>query len=274
MEMQHVWAVYWSATGTTERAVAWIAEDLSRQLSASRETVDFTLPSGRKQDWTFSPQDLVIFGVPTYAGRVPNVLLPYLNTHFHGNGALAVPIVLYGNRNYDDSLIELRNILETAGFHTVAGAAFVGEHSFSTVLAAGRPDSADRSVADSFARQVAEKIDDLQQAPLKPAFVRGETPIRPYYTPRDRAGNPVDIRKVRPVVGENCIDCGQCARVCPMGSIDPEDLRKYLGICIKCGACIKKCPVGARTIPDERYLYHKTELEQGYARRAEPELFV
>ena len=59
-----------------------------------------------------------------------------------------------------------------------------------------------------------------------------------------------------------------------MGSIDPKDVRNYTGICIKCGACIKNCPKGARTITDERYLYHKTELELGYARRAEPELFL
>jgi len=60
-------------------------------------------------------EDAVVFGVPVYAGRVPNVLLKYLDK-VQGNGALAVPIVLFGNRNYDDALIELRNILEKNGF--------------------------------------------------------------------------------------------------------------------------------------------------------------
>ena len=53
-----------------------------------------------------------------------------------------------------------------------------------------------------------------------------------------------------------------------------EDVRAFRGICIKCGACIKKCPKGAKYYDDPGYLYHKEELELGYARRAEPALFL
>lgn len=274
MKIREVHAVYWSATGTTERMVTHLADALAARLAVPWKTADFTLPEAREKDLRFAGGDLVVFGTPTYAGRVPNVLLPYLTEKIRGDGALAVPVVLYGNRNYDDSLIELRGILERDGLRTVAGAAFIGEHSFSTVLAAGRPDDADFAAADAFAEKVAKKVEGLTALPDGPVAVRGETPVRPYYTPRDRAGNPVDIRRVRPRVGDGCIGCGLCARVCPMGSIDPQRVTEYTGICIKCGACIKKCPMGARYIDDERYVYHKTELEQGYVRRAEPELFL
>lgn len=47
---------------------------------------------------------------------------------------LAVPVVLFGNRNYDDALIELRNILAADGMHPIAAGALLGEHSFSRVL--------------------------------------------------------------------------------------------------------------------------------------------
>ncbi len=57
---------------------------------------------------------------------MPNLLLPYIRDKVKGNGALAVPVSLFGNRNFDDGLIELRNVLEADGFHTVAGGAFVG----------------------------------------------------------------------------------------------------------------------------------------------------
>lgn len=82
---------------------------------------------------------LSVFGTPVIAGRVPNVLLKYL-ADIRGNGALGVPVVLYGNRNYDDALIELRDIMEAGGIRTIAAGAFIGEHSFSKVLGAGRPD--------------------------------------------------------------------------------------------------------------------------------------
>ena len=92
--------------------------------------INFSHPKVRKEEHVFDENDIVVFGTPVIAGRVPNVLLKFLDT-IQGGGAMAIPVVLYGNRNFDDGLIELRNILESRGFHTVAGAAFIGEHSFS-----------------------------------------------------------------------------------------------------------------------------------------------
>lgn len=273
---KRIWAAYFSGTGTTEKMVRTIAERLSEQMKLAAEhqpaEFNFTPPAVRREEKAFQEGDIVVFGVPVYAGRVPNVLLKYLNT-IRGGGALAVPVVLYGNRNYDDALIELRNILEQDGFRTVAAGAFIGEHSFSRILGGGRPDEKDLEIARDFADRVAEKLKG-GEIPEKPVFVRGEDPIRNYYQPRDRRGNPIDIRKVKPKTSEQCIDCKLCAKVCPMGSIDPEHVSEFVGICIKCGACIKKCPMGAKYYDDEGYLYHQHELEEMYKRRAEPEIFL
>ncbi|MDR0817062.1 MAG: EFR1 family ferrodoxin [Clostridiales Family XIII bacterium] len=273
MKPDNVTAAYFSGTGTTEKIVRLIAGRLAEHLGAAPDFHDFTLPASREDVREFCPQDMVVLGVPTYAGRVPNVLLPYLTEKLVGGGALALPVVLFGNRDYDDSLIELRNILEADGFYTVGGAAFAGEHSFSYVLGAGRPDAEDLARAAGFADTVFDRVSALTGVPAEPAFVKGEEPLRPYYTPRDRHGAPVNILKVKPKVNEDCTDCGICAEVCPMGSINPQNVREYTGICIKCGACIKKCPEKARYYDDEGFLYHKTELEEVYVRRAEPELF-
>ena len=106
-------------------------------------------------------------------------------------------------------------------------------------------------------------------------MVRGETPIRPYYTPRDRHGNPINILKVKPKTDpDRCGGCGLCAELCPMGSIDPADVSQVRGICIKCCACVKKCPSGAKYFDDPGYLFHQHELEDVYTRRAENEWFV
>ena len=276
MEIRKVKGLYFSGTGTTEKIVARVTAELARRLGAERTIYDFTTPAARQLDQFFSADTLAVVGVPVYAGRVPNVLAPYLKEKVRGEGdGLAIPIVLYGNRNFDDGLIELRDILEADGLRTAAAAAFIGEHSFSRTLAAGRPDERDLESADAFARAAAEKIAALAALPDAPVHVRGETPLRPYYTPRDRQGNPVNILKVKPKTDpEKCVQCGLCARLCPMGSIAPADPSAVKGICIKCCACVKKCPAGAKYYDDERYLYHQHELEEGFARRAEPELFL
>ncbi len=273
MKIRRVWAVYFSGTGTTQNVVTRLADNLGSALGAERAEYDFTLPGARTEPMRFAAGDLVVFGTPVYAGRVPNVLLKYLDT-IEGGGALAIPVSLFGNRNYDNALIELRNILERRGLHPVAAGAFVGEHSFSTILGAGRPDSADTTVIDAFAAKAAEKIRGLPEGVVPELVAVKGDPEAGYYQPRDRQGNSIDIRKVKPLVNERCTDCKVCAKVCPMGSISLEDVRVYTGICIKCGACIKKCPEQARYYEDKDYLYHQHELEAEYTWRAEPEVFL
>ena len=206
---------------------------------------------------------------------VPNVLLPYLTGKVRGSGTPAVPVVLFGNRAFDDSLMELRNILTANGFMPVAAAAFVGEHSFSRTLGAGRPNAADMTQMDNLARAAAQKIQDLAALPAVPVPVAGQEPLRPYYTPRDRHGAPINILKVKPRTDmTKCSGCGLCAVRCPMGSIDPADVSQVNGICIKCCACVKGCPSGAKYFDDPGYLYHQHELEDIYSRPAENALFA
>lgn len=276
MEIKTVWAVYFSGTGTTEKVATHLAQTLAKALGAEYQAHDYTQPAGRANELRFGPEELVVLGTPVYAGRVPNLLLPFVQNSIHGDKTLAVPVVLYGNRNFDDGLIELRNVLEADGFHTVAGGAFVGEHSFSRTLGAGRPDAQDMALVEELAHKTAEKVKGLERAPEIPAYVAGCDPIRPYYTPRDRHGEPIkDFLKAKPVTdSDKCVKCGLCARLCPMAAIDPNDVSSVVGKCIKCCACVKKCPKGAKYFDHEGYLYHQHELEELYARRADSEIFI
>lgn len=267
MKIKEVKAIYFSPTGTTQKVVRTVSAELAKSLGAAFGEYDFTLPGMRLGFADVSSDSLAVFGVPTYAGRVPNVLLKYLET-VSGKGSLAVAAVTFGNRNFDNSLIELRDILENTGFHTIGALAASCEHSFSYSLGAGRPDSLDLAELRGFAGKLARKVTGLCTVP-EPVRVPG-TPdsYGGYYKPQDRQGSHIDIRKVVPKVSEKCICCGTCAAVCPMGSISPDDVRLMQGICIKCGACVKKCPAAARYFDDAGYLYHKTELEEMYERRA------
>lgn len=263
--------MYFSPTGTTARTLNVIGDRLLENNDIEKANIiDFTLPGIRENGVLFSKDDILLIGLPVYAGRVPNVLTKYLNT-IKGEGSIAIPVVLYGNRDYDDALLELNDILIHNGFKVIAGGAFIGEHSFSYTLAKDRPDTEDLDIAVDFADSIYKKIISNKYGDLN---IKGNRPYKKHYTPKDEEGNSVDIRRVVPKTNDDCIDCKICAEVCPMGSIDYEDVRVLDGICIKCGACIKKCPVDAKYFDDADYLRHKVELEEGLKARKEPEVFI
>lgn len=294
MKIKRVTAMYLSCTGTTRKIVEYTAKHTADKLGAEYKVFDFSLPAARESVCTYDEEDLVICGTPVYAGRVPNLFLPYLKEKVKGCGALAAPIVLFGNRNFDDALAELRDILASDGFYPIAAGAFVGEHSFSEVLGAGRPDAEDFKKADELISLIEERVRALDRTAAgksesartyscgrctyHPALdaVPGTSPQTVYYTPRDRYGKAIDIRKVKPKTSSTCTaasGCRICAEICPMGAIDFNDTSKITGICMKCGACIKNCPQNAKYYDDEGYLYHKTELEEMYGRRAESTVY-
>jgi flavodoxin len=70
-------AIYFSATGTTEKVVCQTADKIADNMKneTAVNKINFTLPAVRKEAVSFMEEDLVIIGVPVYAGRVPNVLL-------------------------------------------------------------------------------------------------------------------------------------------------------------------------------------------------------
>lgn len=180
---------------------------------------------------------------------------------------------MFGNRSYDDALIELKEILEKDNFIPVGAGAFVGEHSFSKELAKGRPDEKDFEIVKILANKVVENIVNKKYLKEK-LFVKGESPYRGYYQPRDSKGNPIDIRKVKPKTDMKlCDKCGLCVELCPLGSIEKDRVDVVSGICMKCCACIKKCPQGAKYFDDANFLYHKEELEKEYKRRGNVEIF-
>ena len=278
MKICQVHAVYFSPTGTTRTVVTCITQTIAALLSGVEETVlDFTLPVRRQEGVvSFHPSELVVVGLPVYAGRLPNLLLRYLSS-FSGGGAWAVPVVLFGNRSYGNALTELRDILEKSGFHTIGAAAFVGQHSFSEKLAQGRPDADDLVFARKFANGIVEKVNLLlPEDKLSPIEVpgKGAPDYGGYYKPLNDMGEVVNMLKVKPVTTDACIRCRRCASVCPLGSIDPQDVAQVSGICIKCNACVKICPVQAKKWLDESYLGHLRFLEQNYISRMSAEFFL
>ena len=125
MELRQMTAVYYSATGVTGKVVHTLAEALAAELTLPLACRGFTKPEERREDLRFGEGELVIVGSPTYAGRMPNKIAPDFQARLQGKGALAVPVVTFGNRAYENSLAELCALLEASGFRTVAAGAII-----------------------------------------------------------------------------------------------------------------------------------------------------
>ena len=273
MTIRSVTAMTFSPTGTTRRVVSRIAEVLSGEVCRGLAPAyrDFTLPGARREGASFRKGSLVVCGVPVYGGRVPRVLSEYLKT-VRGNGALAVAVVVYGNRDYDDALLELADLLDAQGFLVAAAAAFIGEHSYSRVIAEGRPDGEDMALAAEFAGRVARKISGA--APIERAVAKGNRPYRELPVPRNERGEVIDLSRAKPQTSPACRQCGQCVEVCPMGAIDRDDVSAIVGECIRCNACVKTCPSEAKYFADGGYLAVKRWLESRCLQRRAPEFFL
>ena len=254
--------IYFSPTQTTKK----IVETVANGLGDNHNQYNLTLPSKREKHkgLTFGNDDIVIIGVPVYKGRIPEFLNEYFS-NFKGNDTKAIFIVTYGNRAYDDALLELKNIFEKRGFKSIAAGAFIGEHSNTTVVATNRPDAKDLDIALKFAKTIKYKIDNSIDFTTHKLIVKGNYPYKE--TPK----GPIML----PETNEQCTDCAICANTCPMGAIDFVNYRDIdSDKCIKCCNCVKICPVNAKTCNDKAYIeFTHLLINQLTIGRKEPEVF-
>ena len=123
---------YFSPTGGTKKAGMLLCEGISWDI----EAVDL----GKKKEEPRQPKgNLVVAAMPVFGGRLPGVAAEKLRT-LDGKGKKAVAVAVYGNRAYEDALLELKDILEECGFEVTAAAALVAQHSMVPEVGAGRPD--------------------------------------------------------------------------------------------------------------------------------------
>lgn len=148
MEYKNVHIIYFSPTHTSAKTAYAIAEGLNGDVLLESD-ITYDAPA---EGLEIHDDELTIVAAPVYGGRVAETAMERLRA-FHAHQAPVVPVVVYGNRDYEDALKELSDTLVDAGFVPVSAGAFIGEHSFSRKdmpIAAGRPDDADHEAAVSF----------------------------------------------------------------------------------------------------------------------------
>jgi len=254
--------LYFSATDTTAKVVKEVAKGISDKV----KEYDITLPDNRQKNLTFDCNDLVIVGVPVYAGRVPAFLIDYLKK-IKGNNTPAIFIVVYGNRGYDDALLELKDTFERNGFIGIAGGAFIGEHSYTAKVATKRPDINDLETAIKFGMDIKAKLNNSKDYTQIPKLiVKGNFPYK------ERKSNV----PMAPEANDNCIKCGICAKHCPTSAINFNNFMDTDATkCIKCCSCIKRCPVSSQSINHETFTKITQFLIDNFSTvRHEPEIFI
>lgn len=222
--------IVFSPTGGTKA----VADILARDLGVEPFSIDLTAPFVDYEQVMLSADDVVVIAMPCYCGRVP-VLAAERFRRMNGNGARAVIVAVYGNRAYDDQLVEMLDLAKEAGFTVVAAVEAVAEHSIARDYAAGRPDVDDAKVLSGFAKEIADKLrrDDNSQPD-----VPGNRPYK-----EGPCGGMV------PQANDNCVHCGECVEVCPNGAIAADNMETAdPERCISCMRCIAVCPTHARSL--------------------------
>ena len=265
METRAAKLVCFSPTGTTKA----IAQAMARGLYMhAPEIIDITLPKAREGQFHTTDQELLVVAVPVYVGRVPALLLDWLNG-LQARQTPVVCVVVYGNRGYGDALTELKEILTSRGCVPVACGAFIGEHSFSseeTPIAVDRPDGGDLNRASQFGWKVSEKLRSM----VSVGQISGiQVPGTPPFGPADPL-----LSEEFMAVSDACTRCGICMKDCPVGAINPANMmRPDPKACILCCACIKRCPVNARSMVPGSVKGIAQQLSDTCQVRKAPELF-
>ena len=255
-------AIFFSPTNTTKKIVTTIAKEFGENY----KEYDLTLQQKREQykELTFDCDDLIVVGVPVYKGRIPDFLVDYFST-YKGNNTKAIFTVVYGNRDYDDALLEIKDLFEKRGFIGIAAAAFIGEHSFSDKIATDRPDANDLNIVTQFAIRIKAQLNNTVDFRKHSLTVKGEYPYKE--SPQGQI--------MLPETNDRCTDCGICANTCPTGAIDYTNFRDIdPDKCIKCCNCVKICPENAKAFNAIPFI-ELTELlfNELAVGRKEPELF-
>lgn len=246
-----------SPTGGTQK----VAEVISSEWSKDIESVDLSKPNVDFSTYNFCSDDCVLIALPSYGGRVPSLAAERLS-RVQGNNARCVLLCVYGNRAYEDTLVEMEDIAKSCGFIVIAAISAIAEHSIMHQYATGRPDREDMLQLRSYAKSILEK--------LKPG-VTDKGPNIPGNRPYKKAGSAGLVPKAT----SECVKCGICAERCPAQAITTTNIGSADSQkCISCMRCVAICPHSARKANGVMISIASLAIKKACVKRKDCELFI
>lgn len=246
------------------RKTGKIASTFSRFLGIEFERYDITSYKKRNTKIELNNGELVIFAYPVYGGRVVDIMVNQLeNITFNNNSA--VILAVYGNRAYEDALLEMQDLLEAKGVKVAGAGAFIANHSIMRKVAVGRPDEKDMAILEDFANKVKNKLNKINSFDeLEKLKLPGNYPYRKY--------NGIPLK---PKGNKKCVACGACVENCPMNAI-PKENPRYTdkSKCITCMGCHVICPHNARHLNVVLHELSEIPFKLKYGKRKEPDIFI
>ena len=250
--------IIFSPTGGTKQ----VTDIITNAWGMSVNEIDLTNAETDYAVLSFKKDDIAVIAVPSYGGRVPALAAQRISK-IRGNQAQCVIVCIYGNRAYEDTLIELKDIAEKSGFKVIAAVASIAEHSIMHQYAAGRPDAKDKKELQNFAKKILDKINN--------SAADTSTPQIPGNYPYKKAGGVGLV----PKADNKCTNCGLCAENCPAQAINKENLKVTDSKkCISCMRCVVKCPQSARKVNGAMVSVAALAMKKACSTRKQNELYI
>ena len=262
MNADKIHLIYFSPTGTTQSVLRLMAG----YMDVEAVEHDYTPFHSSGDELAFGADDFVVFGFPVYRGRVPELFRERL-CFVKGIHTPAAIVATYGNREYGDALLEMRDIAITRGFVPIIAAAVVTEHNVIRSVAAGRPDEKDKDFLKRYCVEIAKcrTAFPAMAASEAPLAVPGEYPYCSIKPPWKSGWISTTSA---------CTACGLCAAECPVEAIPSNNPRETQKNCISCMRCTRICPCSARQLKKILTVAGNIIMTKSKRVRKEPELFT
>lgn len=244
--------IVFSPTGGTEKVANIISNNLSKDIT----TVDLCNRNTNFKKIKIEESEIVVIAMPSYGGRAPEIAIDRLK-QIKGNHAKCILICVYGNRAYEDTLVEMEDAANDSNFNVIAAISAIAEHSIIHKYASGRPDHQDETTLTNIVQDILNKNQE------KIAKIPGNRP----YKKTMGAG-------IVPKTNKNCVKCGLCVKTCPVGAIDPLTFHTDSHKCISCMKCVKICPHNAREVNKLLVSVAAMAIKKECSKRKECELFL